>query len=363
MISSEVQRTLVKSAPELWAEVSDPAALARHLGELGDIRITRIEPEQKVEWEVCNSDTSGTVVIKPSGWGTKVKLTVTRETTEDEKPSASEDELHAESEATSDPVPSPIAEATPIAPPSPEPGHVATEPFPSAETSPTAEPVPSVEAELELLAEDPPGHFPTSEPQEPQQPEPVEEPEHFDMAATIDASIAAKPDVEPDPDPDRKPALELVPAPEQEPRRGFFARLFGRFRVETSVEHKPPDDGAHADEPIEHSPTIDGATELHEQVGHAETTPGPPDAHAAWAAWAEPAEPATPVEPEPAPPIEPVSAPTTSFEQQFEATLAPTDISAEIKAAEEVAAEEVTAVLTGVLDRLGAAHHRPFSRA
>jgi hypothetical protein len=37
-------------------------------------------------------------------------------------------------------------------------------------------------------------------------------------------------------------------------------------------------------------------------------------------------------------------------------------------AAEEVApahvtAEEVTAVLTAVLDRLGAAHHRPFSRS
>jgi hypothetical protein len=35
----------------------------------------------------------------------------------------------------------------------------------------------------------------------------------------------------------------------------------------------------------------------------------------------------------------------------------------ESRAAEELAAEEVTAVLSGVLDRLGAAHHRPFSRA
>ena len=31
----EAKRTLVKSPPELWAEVSDVAALARHLGELG----------------------------------------------------------------------------------------------------------------------------------------------------------------------------------------------------------------------------------------------------------------------------------------------------------------------------------------
>ena len=48
--SAQVQRTLVKSPPELWAELSDPAALARHLGELGEIRITRVEPERRVEW-------------------------------------------------------------------------------------------------------------------------------------------------------------------------------------------------------------------------------------------------------------------------------------------------------------------------
>src|SRR5689334_11493684 len=77
MISAEAQRTLVKSPPELWAELSDPAALARHLGELGEIRITRIEPERKVEWTA--EDTRGTVQIQPSAWGTRVTLTATRE--------------------------------------------------------------------------------------------------------------------------------------------------------------------------------------------------------------------------------------------------------------------------------------------
>src|SRR5450631_4114616 len=77
MISSEVQRTLVKSPPELWAELSDPASLARHLGEFGEIRITHIEPEQVVEWEAAAA--SGKVLIKASGWGTKVTLTVLRE--------------------------------------------------------------------------------------------------------------------------------------------------------------------------------------------------------------------------------------------------------------------------------------------
>src|SRR2546428_11577293 len=77
MSSAQVQRTLVKSPPELWAELSDPAALARHLGELGEIRITRVEPEHKVEWAAEHA--RGTVRIKPSAWGTRVTLTASRE--------------------------------------------------------------------------------------------------------------------------------------------------------------------------------------------------------------------------------------------------------------------------------------------
>jgi hypothetical protein len=72
---SEVQanRTLVKSPPELWAELSDPETLARHLGEFGEIRITRTEPETAVAWE--GEQVCGTVTIGGSGWGTEVSLT------------------------------------------------------------------------------------------------------------------------------------------------------------------------------------------------------------------------------------------------------------------------------------------------
>jgi hypothetical protein len=174
MISSEVQRTLVKSPPELWAELSDPTSLARHLGELGEITITRVEPEKTVEWEAA--DTTGKVLLKPSGWGTKVTLSVNRE----------------------------IAAPEPVAEPEPEP-----------------------------------------------EPEPV---------------------VEPTP----------------EPRRGFFARMFGR---------------------------------------RAKIEPDP--------------------EPEPEPPAQ---------EEQ-------PDLAAELATLEESLVAETQAVLTAALDRLGAAHHRPFSRA
>jgi hypothetical protein len=84
MTFAQVQRTLVKSPPELWAELSDPAALARHLGELGDIRITRIEPERKLEW--TSDGASGTVLINPSGWGTRVTLTASREASQPPAP-------------------------------------------------------------------------------------------------------------------------------------------------------------------------------------------------------------------------------------------------------------------------------------
>ncbi len=39
------------------------------------------------------------------------------------------------------------------------------------------------------------------------------------------------------------------------------------------------------------------------------------------------------------------------------------ELAAELETAEEAAAEQVNMVLTSVLDRLGSAHHRPFSRS
>ena len=68
-------RTLVKSAPELWAECSIPASLTRHLGQFGEIKITKLEPETAVAWE--GERASGTVRLEPSGWGTQVTLTAT----------------------------------------------------------------------------------------------------------------------------------------------------------------------------------------------------------------------------------------------------------------------------------------------
>ena len=103
----EVTRTLVKSPPELWAELSDVAALARHLGEFGTIRIVRTEPESVVEWE--GDRASGSVRLEPSGWGTRVTLTAEAAPEPEPEP----DESAAEASAAPGSPPSePVLEAT-----------------------------------------------------------------------------------------------------------------------------------------------------------------------------------------------------------------------------------------------------------
>ena len=90
----QAKRRLVKSPPELWTELSDAAALARHLGEFGEIRITRLEPETKVVWE--GDRVNGSVEIESSGWGTQVIFTVDVEAEETVPPPEPEPEPEPE---------------------------------------------------------------------------------------------------------------------------------------------------------------------------------------------------------------------------------------------------------------------------
>lgn len=78
MPGPSVQRTIVKSQPEIWSEVSDATSLSRHLGAFGEITISELTPETAVAWE--GDRVRGTVTLERSGWGTKV--TVTAETEE-----------------------------------------------------------------------------------------------------------------------------------------------------------------------------------------------------------------------------------------------------------------------------------------
>jgi hypothetical protein len=69
MPTVEVSRTLVKSPPELWSDLQG-ARLREAIG--AEASITPSEDERLLAWE-CG-DASGTAILEPSGWGTKVIL-------------------------------------------------------------------------------------------------------------------------------------------------------------------------------------------------------------------------------------------------------------------------------------------------
>jgi hypothetical protein len=291
MVSTEVQRTLVKSPPELWAELSDPELLARHLGELGEVRITRTEPETRIEWEA--GETCGTVLLEASGWGTRVKLTADHELRSSE-PASVPEPASTPAELTS----APAAEAA---------SAVAVAAAPQLSPAPPA-----------------PIITPAEEPEAAPSPGPTAAPEPTGAAAAPEPTGAAAPE----------PTSGLAFDPPRIERRGFFVRLFSRRkREEPDTQDVAPRVESERCEPVDYEPVELPSVATFAAVRGAIA----PDACAAAHPFAEP---------------------TTRPEQQASA-----DLAGELRAAEEIAAEHVTAVLAGLLDRLGAAHHRPFSRA
>ena len=236
MIEHKASRTLVKSPPELWAELSDEVSLAGHLAEpFGEIRITRLEPETAVAWE--GERASGTVRIEPSGWGTRVTLTARAAQAESPARQAQSDPP-ADHEADLAPVPDPDPAPLPAPDPDPEP--------PSA----------------------------------------------------------------PDPEPLPPAAVDPGPAPTSEaPPRGLRGRLLGWLRTKPAAPPAP-------------APPVPA---LAERVATKSTPPRP----------AVPKAPAAP---------------------------GPARATSEAPEPESIAALDPDAVLVGILDSLGAAHHRPFSR-
>ena len=204
MTEHVASRTLVKSPPELWAECSDAASLARHLDGFGEIRITRLEPETAVAWE--GERARGTVRIEPSGWGTKVILTAVAES----EPEAVEEMEAVEVVDEAEPIE--VVEAPEVIEamddtveePNPE------EPAPATDPPPVRKrrfarffgffraPVPEPDQPPEPAAfpgPEPPQPEPTELVEPPPEPEPEPEPESPDPA----------PDPDPDPDPRHRP--------------------------------------------------------------------------------------------------------------------------------------------------------------
>jgi len=72
----EVSRTLVKSPPELWAELEGERLEAA----VGATSVKTTEPERELAWE--GDGAAGLARLEPSSWGTKVTLTAWVQETE-----------------------------------------------------------------------------------------------------------------------------------------------------------------------------------------------------------------------------------------------------------------------------------------
>jgi hypothetical protein len=69
MATIEVARTLMKSPPELWAELEGD----RLADAVGQVTVRSTEHERELAWEAEGA--RGTARLEPSSWGTKVTLT------------------------------------------------------------------------------------------------------------------------------------------------------------------------------------------------------------------------------------------------------------------------------------------------
>jgi len=203
------KRTLVKSPPELWEELSEVEGLAKHFGAFGEIKITKLEPEHTVAWE--GEHASGTVSIEPSGWGTKVTLHA-------ELPESEEDPVAEE------PEPEPVAEEAEPEPVAEEPEPVTDEPF-------AEEPEPVVEAPEAVVDTEEPVAEADEQVVEAEEPEVPKRRGFFAWlfrTRTAEPEIGAEPvirepepvavvDPEPEPEPDPVAVVEPQPEPEPEP--------------------------------------------------------------------------------------------------------------------------------------------------
>ena len=367
------KRTLVKSPPELWSELSEVERLARHLGAFGEIKITKLEPEHTVAWE--GEGASGTVSIEPSGWGTKVTLTAQLEWAAAQSPETAAGEVATAVSGESDRTTETVAERAVVE------ELVAEEPI--AEGPLAEEPMGEEPASEEPAAEGPVSEGPVaggSVAEGPVAEEPVVE------ERVVEQPPAAQPSpAEPSPP---EPAAPVAAKPRH--KRGFLAWL---FRQRTSGRE------AAAPVPAPAVPVVGGPVEEKSPVAEAPQVAEEPwvgeESRVGEEPWVGERKPVAAddeplvVETEPiAAHDEPVALQAESVatngepvdleEESVAANDEPVAAQAEPVAADDepVAAQAETvaedearlnperaqAILDGALDALGSAHHRPFSR-
>ena len=321
MTIHEAGRTLLKSPPELWAECSDAASLARHLDQFGEIKITRLEPETAVAWE--GECVSGTVRLEPSGWGTRVILTAEEVDLPDLGAPA---ERMAEGPETEERVDAePESEELGSA----EPGSVDAVSVDAASVDAVSVDAGSGEPGVGIVVAE------TADATEP-----VEPPEAHAVPVVGEGDVVLT-----------SPATAESPATRDAapsaPRKGLFARFLARMRGPEPDAAPPAAAKARESKPgssIEARREKDVAPE--QRVAPEPTVvPEPPVA------------PEMSVEPEPAVAPEPKVGPESAPQPQ-----SASEVSAEPAPTPAASAHATEIALKDALESLGTAHHRPFSR-
>ena len=79
-----IERTLVKSPPELWELIDNPELMGRWSAELSgapggvvEVNVLEREPGERLVWEAADGDTCIELVLAEKGWGTNVSIRIT----------------------------------------------------------------------------------------------------------------------------------------------------------------------------------------------------------------------------------------------------------------------------------------------
>ena len=94
-----IERTLVKSPPELWELIDNPELMGRWSAELAglpgtlDVTVLAREPGERLVWKAVAGDASIELALAEKGWGTNVSIRITGPNAGDGLDSALEEDL------------------------------------------------------------------------------------------------------------------------------------------------------------------------------------------------------------------------------------------------------------------------------
>ena len=89
---STIEKTLVKSPPELWELIDDRELMRRWsaalTGTWGEVNVREREPGERLAWEAAGADARIELILAEKGWGTSVSIRLAGDDVGDDSGSA-----------------------------------------------------------------------------------------------------------------------------------------------------------------------------------------------------------------------------------------------------------------------------------